>query len=315
MLYNKIMRRQTKIRLIVFAALIVYYLTGRFFSQDLANICATIILLITLVKYCELKIKMRNISSVHLYQSAKGLLSNKNTLKNNSCIVKYFKNDKIIVLDNPRSKNRALFRAFIVSKTNCMNVSSCWDEICSVFNEYTYFDTLYLMIDKGQGRINILFLNPPKGNFAADNIESFISEPIISGENPKPNTNSTKSSNEEEAKTDDIEAEKIKQKNVLLNRKKAKNLNDLENGKKVYVNYSDAQSISILPGINIVRAKKIVAYRDIHGLFSSKEDFIKISKVKEHFESIIYGMISLEKYNPAIDADVTEIYGRIVDYQ
>lgn len=314
MLYNKIMRRRTKIQLIVFIGLLVYFTMSKFFSSNLANILATVILGITFVKYCELKIKMHNISSDSFYKLSNSLWSNKNMLVNNYCVVKYIKNEKIIVVDNPRLKNRTVYRAFVVDKTNCMNISSCWANICSIYNEYAYLDTLFLSVDKGKGKFNIIYLDPPKNDFEADKIENFILKPLTET-NKKQETNDKKNSFKGDAKIGDIVKQKNKFKSTLLNRSKAESLNDLEKGKKIYVNYSDAQDISLLPGVNIVKAKNIVAYRDVHGLFKSKEDFIKISNVKEHFESIIYGMISLEKYDPAIDEDIPETYGRIVDCQ
>ena len=89
----------------------------------------------------------------------------------------------------------------------------------------------------------------------------------------------------------------------------------MSRGKKVYVNYDDALTISALPGINIVKAKKLVEYRNIHGFFKDKNDFVNVSEAKEHFHNKILGMISVIKYHPRNDEDnITSDFGRIVDY-
>ncbi len=322
MVYNNCMRRQTKIRIIVLFGLIIYYLLSQYVSNVVAYAYAGIVLGITFVKYVNLKIKMYKISQKKAYNISNAFLSNKNTLTNGYCVVKYIRDEKIIVVDNPKSKNRTIMRAFTVDNTNCENVNVCWENICSMFDEFTYLDTLFSFIDRASGILNLIFLNPAGEDFEIDDIEEFISKPIsYKKEAPQPQNNEKKSKIKVTPKGqpiivdfDDIK-QGSKEKTNFEDRKKARNLKDLERGKKIYVNYSDAQTISILPGINIVKAKKIVSYRDIHGLFKSKEDFIAISNVKEHFKKILPDMISIDKFNPSEDDDIPESYGRIVDYQ
>ena len=59
----------------------------------------------------------------------------------------------------------------------------------------------------------------------------------------------------------------------------------MSTGVWIDVNLANAQTISELPGINIVIAKKIVEYRNINGFFKSKEElfknFNKLQKEKE----------------------------------
>ena len=83
--------------------------------------------------------------------------------------------------------------------------------------------------------------------------------------------------------------------------------------KQIDVNNATASEISILPGINIVMAKKIVEFRDTNGLFKSEEDFFKVANVKEHFIPKIKAMIKFgNKPTPKNDDDNDE--GRIIDF-
>ena len=83
--------------------------------------------------------------------------------------------------------------------------------------------------------------------------------------------------------------------------------------KQIDVNNATASEISILPGINIVMAKKIVEFRDTNGLFKNEEDFFKIANVKEHFIPKIKAMIKFgNKPTPKNDDDNDE--GRIIDF-
>ena len=83
--------------------------------------------------------------------------------------------------------------------------------------------------------------------------------------------------------------------------------------KQIDVNNATASEISILPGINIVMAKKIVEFRDTNGLFKNEEDFFKVANVKEHFIPKIKAMIKFgNKPTPKNDDDNDE--GRIIDF-
>lgn len=96
---------------------------------------------------------------------------------------------------------------------------------------------------------------------------------------------------------------------------KAVKMNDLvkENVVKINVNAAEASEISLLPGINIVSAKKIIEYRNKNGNFKSVEDFLSVAKVKEHFILKVKEMIEIgeaKDYDPSAD-DYEK--GRIVD--
>lgn len=87
-----------------------------------------------------------------------------------------------------------------------------------------------------------------------------------------------------------------------------------EGSTKVNVNGAEAAEISLLPGINIVKAKKIVEYRNLNGDFKSVDEFIAVANVKEHFIPKIKEMVEVgfsQNYDPSAN-DYEE--GRIVDF-
>jgi hypothetical protein len=86
-------------------------------------------------------------------------------------------------------------------------------------------------------------------------------------------------------------------------------------GKKIDVNSAQAGELAVLPGINIVTAKKIVEHRNINGDFKSSDDFIKVAEVKEHFVAKIKDMIEIKdsttnEHKNGYDSDG----GRVVDF-
>lgn len=62
---------------------------------------------------------------------------------------------------------------------------------------------------------------------------------------------------------------------------------------RVNINKASEEELSKLPGVNIVRAKKLVQYRALHNGFKSEEEFIKIANVKPHFKEAIKNNIFL----------------------
>ncbi len=84
------------------------------------------------------------------------------------------------------------------------------------------------------------------------------------------------------------------------------------NSKKVDVNSASEKELANLPGINIVNAKKIIQKRDLKGGFKTKEEFMQLLKLKEHFLKQIEELIEINDYfsNSNSDANTNE---RIID--
>lgn len=252
----------------------------------------------------------------------KELVFNNNTLTNKHCIVRYFPRNKIVVMDNPISKGNQTLRAFIVDKTNHENVDNCWKEICSVYEEYTYLDTLFSFIDKASGRLNMLFLSPNESNFKIEGMEEFLPEKKVKSV-PAPKVNNEKLAKKIEQSAvhgqivvefNDLQKQEIKTSGNKENAKDVVNMQDLTNSDKIDINLANAQTISELPGINIIMAKKIVEYRNLNGFFKNKEDFLNVSEVKSHFREKISSMITVEKSSSFLTQKEKEAESeRIVD--
>lgn len=63
--------------------------------------------------------------------------------------------------------------------------------------------------------------------------------------------------------------------------------------KTTNVNSASEKELTILPGISIITAKKIIKYRELHNGFSSKEEFYKEMKIKPHFQKQLDNLISV----------------------
>jgi competence protein ComEA len=92
-------------------------------------------------------------------------------------------------------------------------------------------------------------------------------------------------------------------------------LGDLvNNSTKLNVNAVEATELALLPGVNIIMAKKIIEYRNKNGDFKSVDEFLSVANVKEHFVPKIRQMVEIGKsknYDPSSD-DYEQ--GRIVDF-
>ena len=66
-----------------------------------------------------------------------------------------------------------------------------------------------------------------------------------------------------------------------------------ELSERININTASEEDLAKLPGINIIRAKKLVQYRSLHGGFKSAAEFVKQAQVKPHFENKIMTSIFL----------------------
>ena len=249
----------------------------------------------------------------------KEFVKDKNTLGNIHCVAKYFPTqNKIVVMDHPDSRVKTELRKFEVSKENVANVAKVWNDICSVFDEYTFFDTLFSYVDKNSGILKLIFIHRGQReakceeNISRDfkapepvyNAEALVlseyGDPLINIENLD-----KKESSEPAVSINNSEYTEFIEMNDILKP---------EDG-KIDVNISNAEKLSELPGINIVKAKKIVEYRDKNGFFKTKEDFYKTAGVKDHFISQIAALITVDKSSKAIVDDPRKRFNneRIVD--
>lgn len=305
------MKRITKIRLITVIAIIIYVLLKFMVSPIIAYIFAGFVGL-CLLKYILSKSRIWFHSSSLINDVPKRFKMNNNTLVNDHCIVKYFPKEKIVIIDKPKSKYNSNLRSFVIDKTNTKNIVYCWGDICAIFDELTYLDTLYSYFDGFTGKFNVRFIN--SDDELIKDMAEFFRKPVEDNDIKKESF--TPKRKVDKPALVDFDNLKTKEAIPDFSQKSNENtdyLQELNSESKIYVNYADAQKISELPGINIIKAKKIVAYRDINGLFMRKENFIKIADVKEHFIPLIKEIISLEKDPQMKEYDYHTDYGRTVD--
>ena len=81
----------------------------------------------------------------------------------------------------------------------------------------------------------------------------------------------------------------------------------IETIEQLDINSATEKEITSLPGVNIVAAKKVIHYRDIHGGFKTREEFFKVAKIKEHFIEKIKPQIVVRDYIKKEEAEEERI--------
>lgn len=220
---------------------------------------------------------------------------NQNTIKNDHCTVMYAPDEKIIVMDNEPDKRRAK-RMFTLKKGK-VNINKAWNRVCRIYDSFITLDSLASFYSYDT-KIDIITLEakiPTPAAKKSVNIDTSNSGPKF-----------VDMSNIQEQKTftkREEQAPEFHEFDAIMS----------NSSKKIDVNNVTASELAILPGINIVIAKKIIEYRDANGLFKTFDDFIKVADVKEHFVDKIKDMVIFgEAPKQSEDDDYSE--GRIVDF-
>lgn len=237
-----------------------------------------------------------------------------NALRNQNCMVQYFPNEKLIVMDN-LGDNTIGKRTFTVKKAT-VDVDKYWFKICRIFNKYATLDSLAAFCRRDT-QVDIITLSPakkvqeqaPKKKKVVDNsVYNKIPEanrpqvkmPEIANFNELSQPQHVTKAEDEATYTEDF-----------------LNLSDImqQSSAKVNINTATASEIAVLPGINIVIAKKVVEHRDLNGGFKSIDEFLQVAEVKEHFIPKIKEMITLDgasqNNNSAIEK---QNEGRLLDW-
>lgn len=250
---------------------------------------------------------------------------NQYTLINDHCIVKYTPDEKITVSDNVAVTKRRELRTFTLKKSSSYNVNKGWNQICKLFDSFVSLDSLVCFFnfetnvdvktvrltqtpeDKKDSSKDIQIDTTHNGPKFVD-INSVRPDTYMAGMNvaAPDGGNFVNIDNIKEApKTSERnipEPDFIEMGEILSSESKT-----------IDVNNSSASQIALLPGINIIMAKKIVEYRDANGFFKTVDDFLKVANVKEHFISKIKSAIVIgEPPAPKNDDDNDE--GRIIDF-
>lgn len=264
-----------------------------------------------------------------------------NALHNEHVTVIYTPDEKVVVMDN-FSDGRCAKRMFTLTK-NKLNVNKAWYRVCRVFDSYMTLESLVTFYSYDT-TIDVITLDTPKnqpkknevridrsnrgprfvemGNVQADSFGEGSDRVNDKGASFV-DINNIKEQEQYVPKTQQDVAftslSDIKEQAAYVPKEASaqqfSELGDilLSGSNKIDINFATASEIAILPGINIVGAKKIVEHRDLNGLFKSDEEFFAVANVKDHFVQKIKPMIIVGKQIEKSD-DEEHTDGRIVDF-
>lgn len=248
----------------------------------------------------------------------------KDTVANDKCTVKFYPDDRLIVMDNIADRDNKK-RMFTLQKKDKFKVNKLWSDVCRVFDDYTTLTTLSLLLDVPQSYIITLDSRmKPKQNKVKKskqiNIESRNAGPKfveMGAIVPDPYSKGCETPNKDPEGF--VNIDNIQEAKPVVEREQKSpefvNMDEVfSSGKnRIDINNAEAAELSILPGINIVLAKKLVEYRNVNGRFKNVEEFLDAAKVKEHFVSKIRSMVFAGE-EKSVDIDDDNYEGRIVDF-
>lgn len=297
------------------------YILLRFISVPLANFGLNVAI-IGAVLYLVYRLTFRNsFYKRSIFSVDKKFVAGNNTLANDYCTVIFTPNKMITVMETPKSHRRDK-RMFSLTKQQ-VNINKAWYKLCRIFDYYTNIDLLKEFYEN-ETKVLIVTIE----NKSAIREEKVKSETNAQAEEKfveldKVNPDSFGADFGKQNKEGDgfVSMDSLQEQKPTVQRTESEpeltGINDIMNkfGKKINVNSVTAAELSVLPGINIVAAKKIVEYRDLNGKFKTEDDFIKVAKVKEHFIPKIKEMIDVSDLSDGnskggYDSD----NGRIVDF-
>ena len=263
-----------------------------------------------------------------------------NALHNENVTVIYTPNEKIVVMDNFADKRRAK-KMFTLQKGK-LNVNQAWHRICKVFDSYMTLESIatFYSYDTNVEIITLDMPEPPKKREVRIDTSNrgpkFVEMGDVKADSFAVGSNTVNDKGARFVDIDNIQEQKQyvpkAQKDIEFT-----NLSDIQEqaayvpqeaaapqfsdmgeilssgSNKIDVNFATASEIAILPGINIVGAKKIVEHRDKNGLFTTEDDFFAVANVKAHFVQKIKPMIVVGKQVEKVDDDELSD-GRVVDF-
>ncbi len=270
----------------------------------------------------------------------KQFVYNRNTIRNKHCVVKYTPGVSVVVSENAASRQMRDIRTFTLNSKNVQDVDRCWNDICKFYSDVTYFDTLVSFFQQDNVYLDIVLVPLSVKPAEAPKVERKQPEKVVVDfdEVQIDKSNIIKDLQVSEGVLDlnNIDSEKAAKiesvftnyglnediandsgyfdMDALVAQAKARNAHKKQeefDPNLVYINYATAEQIATLPGVNIVGAKKVVAFRDRVRLFNSIEDFIEIACIPEQFTSQIAEKISLKR--PKENGDADSNFGRIID--
>ena len=304
---------------IVFVYFILYFLNHSFANFILALLLVCFVPILLLYKIFVKDLYKHSINMVEAKY-----ISGENTISNSHCTIKYTPADKIIVMEKIAiNGNKRLFTIY----KNQLNIDRAWNQACKIFDDYTTIDLLCAFYGH-ETNVNILTIESKSQPVKKVNEINIVKEAkkdsekteFVEMSSVRPDDFGTDYKKQNEAKGDFVEIDSIKPQQEYKKQEQKEEefvgFNDIMSkyDKKIDVNNVEAGELAILPGINIIKAKKMIEYRNQNGLFKSEQEFIDVADVKEHFIPQIKKMIKIgaQKDNGQTQNDNAE--GRIVDF-
>ena len=263
-----------------------------------------------------------------------------NALHNENVTVIYTPDEKIVVMDNFADKRRAK-RMFTLQKGK-INVNKAWHRVCKVFDSYMTLESLatFYSYDTNVEIITLDIPETPKKKEVRINRSNqgpkFVEMGDVQADSFADGSNKVNDKGARFVDIDNIQEQEQyvpkAQKDIAFTNlsdiqeqaayvpkeAEAQQFSDLgeilsSGSNKIDINSATASEIAILPGINIVGAKKIVEHRDLNGLFKSDDEFFAVANVKAHFVQKIKPMIVVGK---PVEKPEDDEYsdGRVVDF-
>ncbi|MBQ8460004.1 helix-hairpin-helix domain-containing protein [bacterium] len=311
-----------EIKYFIYITLAGYVAIG-FVSVQTANFLMAL-LLILMIPFLILRwIFMNQLYKYSINKVSRQFVLNQNALHNEHCTVIYTPDEKIVVMDNIADRTHAK-RMFTLKKGQ-LNVNRAWNRACRIFDSFITLDSLASFY-RYDTRVEVITLEqkitdapkePVKKEINIQKSEQGPSFVELDSVKPDPFGLGGEKANESGASfvaLDNIKEQK-QSKERVQEEPEFVEIGDIMSkyDKKIDVNNVEAGELAILPGINIVMAKKIIEHRNLNGLFKTPEEFIQVADVKEYFipkikSMIVVGAPAQKKNND----DYNE--GRIVDF-
>lgn len=295
------------------------YFVLLYFSPQLANFSLAVFVVLMIPFLILRHIFLDKIYRNSISIVPKRFIIGNNAINNEHCTVMYTPDEKIVVMDNVADRNHAK-RMFTLNKGK-VNINKSWNRLCRVFDGFITLDSLASFFSYDT-KIEIVTLEAKVKHIEKQQVDidvSKIGPSFVAMDEIHPDSYSKGTEKPREVKENFVDIDKMKEQEPVKQREeKAPEFVEMgeilsNSSNKIDVNVATSSELSILPGINIIMAKKIVEYRDTNGLFKNIDDFIKAANVKDHFVPKIKSMIVAgQPQDNKPDDDNFE--GRVVDF-
>lgn len=303
-----------------FITVAVIYFALLYFSPQLANYLLSVFLVLLIPGLLLRQIFLDKLYKQSIAIVPKRFVIGNNAINNEHCTVMYTPDEKIVVMDNIADKQHAK-RMFTLNKGK-VNINKSWNRLCRVFDSFITLDSLASFfsydtkIDIVTLEAKVKHIEKPK---PIDIEVSSMGPSFVAMDEIRPDSYAKGTEKPREVKENFVDINKMKEQEPVKQREeKAPEFVEMgeifsKSSNKINVNSATAGELAMLPGINIVKAKKIIEYRDKNGLFKDINEFIDCADLKEHFVSKIKDMIKVE--SPSDNKPDDDNYeGRVVDF-